>query len=141
MKTIEQKVANLLTTNAQVIHDLALDCLSVTLNGFIPLKQLEAVCQHEFAMIQALGLKKCLVDLRGVKVYAPGSQDLIKDVWFPRVKEEGVQYIAFVVPEDVFGQASMNKAHAKSQQAGALQVEHFRTVADAKAWLLQMAVR
>ena len=131
-----QTVDNLITENAKVVHDLHINALSVNFNGFIPFKQMEQIIQHEFEMIQCFKLKKCLVDLRAIKVYAPGSQELIKNVWFPRVKKEGMQYVAFVVPEDMFAQASMNKAHDETGE-NSMQTQYFKDLDAARTWLVQ----
>nr|WKN36163.1 hypothetical protein K4G66_27740 [Tunicatimonas sp. TK19036] len=132
-KTIE----NLVTDNAKVVLDHQTSSLHVSLSGFIPFKQMESIIHHEFEMIRFFQLSKCLIDLRGIKVYAPGTPELIQTVWFPRVKEEGVQYIAFVVPEDVFGQASMNKAHDESDKKENINVKYFKDLISAKKWLMQ----
>lgn len=68
---------DLITENVKVIHDADINALVVTFNGFIPFERYEAIFKHEFEMIEHFKLKKVLIDLREIKVYAPGAQELL----------------------------------------------------------------
>ncbi|WP_224998655.1 hypothetical protein [Cesiribacter sp. SM1] len=126
---------NLIEKNARVIYDKELDCLYVHLIGFISYNDLVRVLQYEFQMVQYYKPDKCVVDLTAIKVYPSGGKEYIKDVWFPHMESNGMQYVACVVPDNPFGEASMQKAHEKAAEHKKLEVRHFRDIASAKAWV------
>src|SRR5688572_18573053 len=88
-------------------HNAGAACLDVTYKGFIKYHELVEVVQYEFEMIRHYKLKKCIVNLREINVYPDGGEEYIKNVWFPQVIKEGLQVLAFVVPDDTFGKMSM----------------------------------
>ncbi len=126
---------DLLEKNVQVKYNKGLSSLEVNFHGFVPYDTMVRALQHEYALIRHYRLKKCLVDLREMGIYAPGVSELIKNEWFPRVITEGVAFIAFVVPESVFGQQSMNKAHEKTKADTPLTIEYFKDLPNAKEWI------
>ena len=83
---------DLLEKNVQVKYNKQLSSLEVTFHGFVPYDTMVRALQHEYALIRHYRLKKCLVDLREMGIYAPGVSELIKNEWFPRVITEGVAY-------------------------------------------------
>lgn len=126
---------DLLEKNLQVRYNKELSSLEVTFHGFIPYAAMERALQHEYALINHYRLKKCLVDLREMGIYAPGVSELIQHEWFPRVIREGVTSLAFVVPESVFGQQSMNKAHQKAKGTTPLTTQYFKDLPSAREWI------
>ena len=128
-------VQDLITKNAKVIFDREINALLVTLSGFIPLERMKEIFHHEFDIIQCFKLKKCIIDLRGIGVYAQGVPELIQNFWFPQIVKEGVEHVAFVVPDSVFGQISMNKSHKEGQQKENHQ--YFNDFDSAVSWLKQ----
>lgn len=126
---------DLLEKNAQVKHNPGLNSLEVTFTGFVPYEMMVKALRHEYAMIRQYALKKCIIDLREMGIYAPGVGDLIKNEWFAQVTKEGMKKVAFVVPESVFGQQSMNKAHQTAKAETALDIEYFKDLSSAKQWM------
>lgn len=126
---------DLLEKNVQVQYNKELLSLEVSFHGFVPYDTMVRALQHEYVLIRHYRLKKCLVDLREMGIYAPGVSELIQNEWFPKVISEGVAFIAFVVPESVFGQQSMNKAHQKVTGGTPLTTEYFKDSTSAKEWI------
>ncbi|WP_224999169.1 hypothetical protein [Cesiribacter sp. SM1] len=131
---------DLIEKNASVIHDKVLNCLHARLSGFISYDDLVRVLKYEFKMVEYYKLKKCIIDLTGIKVYPSGGGEYVKDVWFPQMERNGVNYIAFIVPENVFGEASMQKAHDKVEEHKNLQTRNFTDEASAKSWIEEQKV-
>ncbi|UII19945.1 hypothetical protein [Fulvivirga ligni] len=126
---------DLITENAVVKHEESLNALFVELKGYIPLETLKSVIEREYAMIKHYKLSKCLVDLRGIKVYAPGAQELVKTEWFPTVKSLGVKQVAIIIPEDIFGKLAMEKAHEEQTKTQDKSTQNFKDIESAKEWL------
>ena len=130
---------DLIEKYAQVIHNPALNNLEITLQGFIAYDTMVSLFQYEYAMIRHYKIQHCTVDLKKMGVYAPGVSELVQNKWFSQIASEGIRCVAFVVPENVFGEISMNKAHEGVKPAGGLQIKYFRTLQSAQQWVGQMA--
>ena len=126
---------NLTNKYVEARVDLKLNALSVKFLAFTPYQEFVKITEYEFDLIRHYHLKKCVIDLRQIPVYDKGMAEYVKDVWFPTVSSLGMQHIAFVVPEAVLGQMSMNRAHQKAELISGMAVEHFKSVDDAKSWL------
>lgn len=109
--------------------------LSVRFLGFTPHAAFVNILEGEYDLVRELGLHYAIIDLRLVPVYATGSVEYVRDTWFPTVAALGMERVAFVVPDAVLGQMSMNVAHSDTASAGHLSVEHFRDYDSALGWL------
>nr|WKN36162.1 hypothetical protein K4G66_27735 [Tunicatimonas sp. TK19036] len=137
MKVMVKTVDNLFMENAKIVYDHQINCLSVSLSGFVPYHQMESITYHELEMIQHYQIKNCLVDLRQIKVYSPGTRNLADDVWVPGVIKEGVQHLAIVLTKDVVEQLSTTNANSEIGVADdlKLQVKYFTNLNSAKEWI------
>ena len=115
--------------------DKQLNALSVKFLKFIPYQEFLKAVEKEYDFIRRNQLKKCFIDLRQIPVYDKGMPEYVKDTWFPMVSSLGMQHIAFVVPEAVIGQMSMNRAHQTTEIIAGMAVEHFKDIESAKSWL------
>jgi hypothetical protein len=109
--------------------------LSVKFLKFIPYPDFLKAVEQEYELIRNHYLRKCMIDLRLISVYDNGMPEYVNDVWFPTVQSLGVRYIAFVVPEAVLGQMSMNRAHKNTEANVGMNVEHFKDIKGAMDWL------
>jgi hypothetical protein len=100
--------------------------------GLVTYDEFVEVSEYEFEMIRHYKLKKCFVNLREMSAYPTGGQDYVKNIWFPRVIKEGIQMLAFVVPDDIFVKVSMVEAH---DPQGTLTIQYFDEENRALAWL------
>ena len=126
---------NLINQYVEIQVDKQLNALSVKFLMFIPYQEFLKAVEHEYELIRHYNLKKCVIDLRKLPVYDKGMPEYVKDKWFPTVSSLGIQYIAFVVPEAVIGQMSMNRAHQTAETVLGMAVEHFKDFKSAEAWL------
>ena len=126
---------NLVNKFVEVRVDKQLNALSVKFLRFILYQDFVKTLEYEYELIRHYQLKKCVVDLRLIPVYDTGMPEYVKDKWFPTVSSLGIQYIAFVVPEAVIGQMSMNRAHQTAETILGMAVEHFKDFKTAEAWL------
>lgn len=109
--------------------------LKVKFLKFTPYEDFVKILEYEYELVRHYGVKKCLIDLRLIPVYATGAPEYVKDVWFPTISTLGVQYIAFIVPEAVLGQMAMDRAHRETEKISGIVVEHFKDVKAAMDWL------
>jgi hypothetical protein len=120
---------------AEVRADQKRNMLSVKFLGFVPLQDFIEIVDNEYKLISHYQLTKCIIDLCLIPVYDKGMPEYVKDVWFPTVISLGMKHAAFIVPEAVLGQMTMSKAHEKTQDIPALNVNHFKDVESAQEWL------
>ncbi len=114
------------------IHNPNAACLQVMFRGSVTYDEFVEVSEYEFEMIRHYKLKKCLVGLREMSAYPVGGQDYVKNIWFSRVIKEGIQMLAFVVPDDIFVKVSMVEAH---DPQSTLTIQYFDEEDRALAWL------
>ena len=126
---------NLIEAQAQVIYDKETQSMNVALNGFLPYENMMKIFQYEYEMIRYYNIKRCLIDLRKIQVYAIGVKEHIKDTWFPQIAKDGVQQVAFIVPENLFAERSMNGAHKEAKNESALNIQYFKDEETALYWL------
>ncbi len=126
---------NLASKQATVIYDEALGAFHATFFNFVQHTEFVNVLEYEYEMVEHYQLKKALIDLRQMKIYAKGNEDYIKTTWFPKMKSLGLQRVAFVVPVDIFAKVTMEKAHNEEDITPTLQLKHFKTIEEAKNWL------
>ncbi len=126
---------DLVNGKVEVRADKQLRTLSVKFLGYLEFPEFVKILEHEYQLIRAHQLQKCVVDLRSIPVYPNGAPEHVKDVWFPTVSKLGIKHIAFIIPESALGQMSMNKAHQEAESVAGMAVKHFSDNASASAWL------
>lgn len=126
---------NLRNEYASVLHNKTLGALQAEFFTYVPHNEFVDILKYEFEMIKHFNLKKCLIDLRKMKVYAPGNTEFIEKEWFPTVRQLGVEAVAFIVPEDVFAKVSMNASHKKAETEGSMKIRNFLKPEEAENWL------
>lgn len=122
---------------AQIVYDEKRNALDAKLSGFIKYDDLKRYLTYEFDMIRHYNLTNCLVDLREMGVYPQGGKEFVEQVWFPEVKKLGVTKVAFIVPESVFGEASMKAAHQEAEKEEELVIQNFMSRESAQEWLTE----
>ncbi len=110
-----------------------IETMIVVFNNFTPFEELKIILDFEFNMIRHYNVKKCLINLFKMQVYAPNSKEYIQNIWFPKASNEGIKYIAFVQPENTFGQIGMIKAHEGIKDG--FMINYFDQQTKAQEWL------
>ena len=128
-------MANPSSQHAEIALNKELSILAVKFLNFTPHEEFRKIVEYEFELIKQYQIKKMLIDLRLLPVYASGTKEYVKDIWFPTVKKLGLRYTAFIVPEATLAQMAMNKAHDISDDTNALKINHFKDSGTAKEWL------
>jgi hypothetical protein len=80
-------------------------------------------------------VSKWIANLSKMEAISPELQEWANNDWFPRALKAGVQYMAIIVPEDVFNQFAVENIMTKVGEA--LTTHYFSNVDDAKKWIKQ----
>ena len=125
---------NHITENGCVTYVPEHACIDLKCDGFFSYEEVVALTEYAIEMLRFYKLTKCTINLRHVKIYPSGAEEYLRDIWYRRLVEAGVNRIAYVVPEDIFGKASMTVVHA-GEAASKIQRKYFVDELSAKAWL------
>src|SRR5690349_10176478 len=127
-------MTDLITENAYVIYAEEQEYVEVKCFGFLTYKQVVMITEYTYDMVQFYKLSRCVINLREVKNYPYGSEEYLRDIWYRRLAGAGVCRIAFVVPENIFGKASMTVVHAGAA-IRKIERDYFKDETSAKDWL------
>jgi hypothetical protein len=81
---------------------------------------------------------KILYDLRKMGVVSAENQKYTNEVYFPEMAQSGSKYAAIVIPENIFGQASVNNILGKKNEA-LFEAKLFKDYHSAAKWLADIA--
>jgi hypothetical protein len=114
-------------------------CLVNEWTGFFPSAQFRKHILNLFEIYQqvyqAHSNLTLLADTRQLQVIKPADLLWVANEVNPRYVELGCHYEAFIVPEDEFGKASINRYVRHSTSAGNFVTQEFASMAEAKSWL------
>jgi hypothetical protein len=127
------------TKNVQMFIDESVPCLVNIWNGFVPseefrnsiLKLVELLKEHR-PKYPKLHL---LADTRTLNVVSRNDIQWVTDEINPLYLEAGVQFEAFVLSKDAFGQVAVNRYVTQTLKQGAFYVQMFDDIEEAKDWL------
>jgi hypothetical protein len=127
------------TTNVQMFIDESVPCLVNVWNGFIPSIEFR---DSIFKLVELLKEYRpkypklhLLADTRTLNVVSRNDIQWVTDEINPLYLEAGVQFEAFVLSKDAFGQVAVNRYVTQTLKQGAFCVQMFDNIKDAKQWL------
>lgn len=103
-------------------------------SGFLNLERFKDVANNNLDILKEKHLHLMLVNLTKLGVMPKENQLFIQQEWFPRAIQSNLQRIAFLVPENPFGQASMKNAN-KDEQTLPIEIKYFFDRKQAIEWL------
>lgn len=106
--------------------------------GFLNYEEFTDLALGTLKVVEKFKADKILVDTSRLKVMIKENQQWIDTVWFPKAKNIGVSYMAFLVPEDIFGKMSMEATNKNAIAEGEIIIKYFEDLAAAQEWLQQM---
>ena len=120
-------------------YDSTVPCITATFNGFMSSEQfrnfLNKGLDHLIEKRKVHPKMLWLADTR--KHVVPPDKDTkwVADEWNPRALEGGIYHVAFVLPENVFGNASVKRyADNTLQKKDEMVVQMFGDIKSAKDW-------
>jgi hypothetical protein len=132
MKLFEEKYGTL-------EYDSTVPCITATFNGFMSSDQfrnfLNKGLDHLIEKKQSHPKILWLADTRKHVVQPDKDTKWVADEWNPRALKGGIHHVAFVLPENVFGNASVKRyADNTLQKKDEMVVQMFGDVKAAKDW-------
>lgn len=127
------------TKNVQMYIDESIPCLVGIWDGFIPNQEFRTNIWKKVELLKEHRPKypklHSLVDARTMGVVSRENVQWVSEEINPLFLEAGVQYEAFVLSKDAFGQIAINRYVTQTTQKGNFIVQIFDDVEQAKAWL------
>jgi hypothetical protein len=104
-------------------------------DGFLDAEKFKGLAEELHMIRKNYKSYKQLNNIENMKVLKPEVQQWLTEVWFPKAKELGLKYFAFVVPRDLFGKVSMENANKDTTKTNGIEIQYFKSEIEAKAWL------
>jgi hypothetical protein len=137
MKLLEEKFGTL-------EYDATVPCITATFNGFMSSDQFRAFLSKGLDLL--IEKKKehdkilWLADTRKHVVQPDKDTRWVADEWNPRALKAGINHVAFVLPENVFGGISVKKyAETTEKKDNTMVVQMFGDIESAKKWFRQLS--
>lgn len=133
MKLLEEKYGTL-------EYDATVPCITASFNGFMSSEQFRAFLNKglEFLIEKKKSHSKILwlADTSKHVVQPDKDTRWVSDEWSPRALKGGINHVAFVLPENVFGNASVKRYadHNNVKEEGKMAVQMFGDIRSAKEW-------
>jgi len=132
MKLFEEKYGTL-------EYDSTVPCITATFNGFMSSEQfrtfLNKGLDHLIEKGQSHNKILWLADTRKHVVQPDKDTQWVADEWNPRALKGGIRHVAFVLPENVFGNASVKRyADSTEKKKDEMIVQMFGDIVTAKQW-------
>lgn len=137
MKLFEEKYGTL-------EYDSSVPCITATFNGFMSSEQfrhfLNKGLDHLIEKMEIHPRMLWLADTRKHVVQPDKDTKWVADEWNPRALEGGIYHVAFVLPENVFGNASVKRyADNTLQKKDEMVVQMFGDIKSAKDWFRNLS--
>ncbi|WP_276374169.1 STAS/SEC14 domain-containing protein [Chryseolinea sp. H1M3-3] len=136
MKLFEEKYGTL-------EYDSTVPCITATFNGFMSSEQfrtfLNKGLDHLIEKKPSNGKILWLADTRKHVVQPDKDTQWVADEWNPRALKGGIHHVAFVLPENVFGNASVKRyADNTTKKKAEMDVQMFGDINAAKQWFMNL---
>jgi hypothetical protein len=118
-----------------VVYEGDQNLVIIRSKGYISQENLIAIADYGYKMILFHKVNSCLIDMLEMKIYPFGFEEYLRNVWYSKIRNAGISRIAFVVPEDIFGQISMENVHKGSADVKKIERQYFKNELEAHAWL------
>ena len=113
-----------------------LSCLIQHWKGFATSEQFREGIQQSIVYFKEKNINKHVSDTKDFSVVKKSDTDWVASHATPIMVENGLQYMAFVLPTNVFTQVSVN--NFKSKAASIVQIQYFDDYDKALDWLSQV---
>lgn len=136
MKLFEEKYGTL-------EYDSTVPCITATFNGFMSSEQFRNFLNRGLDLLiekrQIHPKVLWLADTRKHVVQPDKDTKWVADEWNPRALKGGIHHVAFVLPENVFGNASVKRyADNTIQKKDEMVVQMFGDIKSAKDWFSKL---
>ncbi|MDD4964810.1 MAG: hypothetical protein PHI11_12920 [Gallionella sp.] len=115
--------------------DKTLNVLSAIFYKYVPFSEFLPIFERSYELARYYKADKVLLNLKLLTVHDEETREYIANVWFPTIKKEGVNHVAFILPDSTVGKMSAQDAHKNSQNINGLIIANFSDESEARAWL------
>lgn len=95
----------------------------------------KVLCRQTIRLIKKHRAKLLLVDTANLEMMSQENRAWVQECWFPEATSAGLQQIAFIMPDNIFGRAVIKDANEKAVHEP-LSICYFSNKEDALDWLL-----
>ena len=115
-----------------------LKAVVMEINGFVTTEKFIEVALETHNLRKKHFVKKQLNDIQNMKILTKDIQLWLNDSWFPTAKSNGLKYLAFIVPNNTFGELSMKAVNNEAKEKYGIDIEYFMNEERAKQWLIRV---
>lgn len=108
--------------------------IQVEWKGYATNREYLEILAKQLALTKQKKADKILYDLRKIGVVSAENQQYTNEVYFPQMAQANSKRAAIVVPESIFGEASVNSILGKKNEA-LFEAELFKDTDSARQWL------
>ncbi len=121
--------------NIETYFDDELQSVIWEINGFVSFDDFVTIAKQTHLLRSANNSNKQLNNIKNMKVLSKEIQAWIDKEYFPKAKNSGLKYFAFVVPDNTFGKLSMTTVNNNASKKYNMEIEYFDNEQLAKDWL------
>ena len=121
--------------HGRVVYDEDIPAVVTNFVGFHNLEDFKLIAEKELEFFRRFEVTKCMVNLKEMEVMKTENQQYIQETWFSEAAALGIKFIAFVVPEDIFGAETMRQTNEDAESRLSMNMEYFYSPQDAIDWL------
>ena len=101
-------------------------------HGFLEMETHKSIGNEILKLASEKSISKLVIDTSNLNVIRQETQKWIEADWFPRAAEQGVKFMAFVIPQDILGKMSTQRVN---QRSGGIEIQHVSSMEEAKSWI------
>lgn len=112
--------------------------LHVEWKGYAASNEYLSILQKQIDLTREKKAAKIIYDLRKMGVVSPKDQKYTNEVYFPQMAANGSKYAGIIIPENIFGQASVQNILGQKNEA-LFTAKLFSGTSEAVAWVKEVA--
>ncbi|MCT4637281.1 MAG: hypothetical protein N4A72_06200 [Bacteroidales bacterium] len=121
--------------DSNVFYDEETEAVIGVFRGFLNSEKFKKIGEDLHLALKEHKACKQLNNIENMKVLTQDVQHWVNNTWFAQATKNGLKYLAFVVPKDIFGKVSMQSANADWTGSNGVEIEYFNNIEVAKEWL------
>ena len=125
---------NFIEEYGTVVHEQDQNLVSICCKGYIPYENLVDIAEYGYSMIVFYKADACLINMLEMKIYPFAFEEYLRNTWYAKIRAAGINRIAFIVPENIFGKISMEHVHS-SEDVKKIERQYFTDEQSGRAWL------
>lgn len=109
--------------------------MELTWKGYVDVDDYRHILDESLTASADKEVQKIIFNARNLEAITNENQEWTIENWFPRVKEQGIKTFAFIMPEDIFGEVSLQMIADKAGEEHNIKNKFFPNSDEALAWI------